>query len=386
MDFSTGSIAFENGPTWNERRRWLFGVINQFCLGKKDLGNRVNLENRINIEADYLCQEMDKPDTSFNPRHYINNAVSNIVCTACFGDRFEYTDPQFKELIKGTRYLFQHTGVSSPGNIVPILYYTPLYKEFRGVVTSMKDFINDIIRKHAETFDSGDIRDIIDAYILESQKHGKDDNSFSQDTLWRAIFDLFNAGTDTTSSTILWIITYLLNYPQIQKKVQHEVDEVLGQEKAPKYSDRLSMPFLEATIMEVQRLSNVIPLFNRATTENVNVHGYNIPAETPVLVNFWNIHLHPDNWERPLNFEPERFLSDDLMTIKKHEAFMPFGIGRRSCIGYLMAKMEIFIFTATLIQRFTFKVPDGEPTPSVKDYVPGLSLVPKPFKIFAIKR
>ena len=95
-------IVFENGHAWNERRRWTFGALRNLCLEKN------NLENRINLEADYLCQEINKHDDSFNPLHCVNNAVSNIVCTVCFGDRFEYSDYKFKELIEGIQYIFKH--------------------------------------------------------------------------------------------------------------------------------------------------------------------------------------------------------------------------------------------------------------------------------------
>ncbi|XP_071949557.1 cytochrome P450 2J4-like [Antedon mediterranea] len=380
-----GGIAFRNGHPWLELRRWSSSFLRDYCHGKKGLlGRQLNLESQLTIEAEHLCQEFGKREKPFNPFHCINNAVSNIISIICFGDRFEYNDPKYKELLEGLGYLFDCTGFVSALNAFPILYYTPVYKQFRKTLLHTKSFLNDIIKRHEETFDSEDIRDIIDAYLLELQKDDVDTSVFSKDVLWRTILDLFVAGTDTVTSTLAFTIAFLVNYPEVQKKLQKEVDEVIGQKK-PKWSDRHSMPYLEATIMEIQRLGNVVPFFGRRTSDCVKINGYEIPADTTVLVNLFSVHRHSDKWARPLNFEPDRFL-DDLKNIQKQEALLPFGIGRRLCIGELMAKMELFLFTANLIQRFQFKVPEGRCAPSVHDCLSGITRRPKPFEICAIKR
>ncbi|XP_071950462.1 cytochrome P450 2J6-like isoform X2 [Antedon mediterranea] len=277
-----GGVIFVNGHPWLELRRWSSSFLRDYCHGKKgSLGRQLNLESQLTIEAEHLCQEFGKHEKPFNPFHYINNAVSNVITAVCFGDRYEYSDPKYKELLEGIRYLLKCSG-----------FITPL---------------------------------------------------------------------------------------------QNEVDEVIGQKK-PKWSDRHSMPYLEATIMEIQRLGNVTPFFGRSTTGDVKISGYTIPADTTVLINLFSVHRHAEKWERPLNFEPERFLSGDLKTIRKQEPFLPFGLGRRLCIGDLMSRMEVFLFTANLIQRFDFKVPERRCAPSVNDCLPGLTRRPKPFEICATRR
>ncbi|XP_033110809.1 cytochrome P450 2U1-like [Anneissia japonica] len=380
LGFTKGGVVFENGPAWSERRRWMFCVLRNFGLGKK------SLESRINLEADYLCKEINKNCNSFNPLHIVNNAVSNIISSISFGDRFEYSDPKFKELLDTNRYLLKHSTFVAPVNAIPVLFYTPMYNRFREVTSSLIAFINDSIQQHQETFDAGNIRDIIDSCLAELEKEHVDSKLFAKDTLWRTLFDLFIAGSETTATTIMWTILYLVKYPEVQEKLQQEVDEVLGQEKKPTWGARQSLPYLEATIMEVQRLSNVAPLLARSTSEEVEINGYKLPPGLTILANLWNVHHDPNQWERPFNFEPERFLTDDKRTIRKPNVFIPFGAGRRMCIGELLSKMEIFLFTANLIQRFTFEVPDDKTTPSVNECVPGLTRSPKPYEIYAIKR
>ncbi|XP_071950461.1 cytochrome P450 2J4-like isoform X1 [Antedon mediterranea] len=381
-----GGVIFVNGHPWLELRRWSSSFLRDYCHGKKgSLGRQLNLESQLTIEAEHLCQEFGKHEKPFNPFHYINNAVSNVITAVCFGDRYEYSDPKYKELLEGIRYLLKCSGFITPVNTIPLFYYTPLYKRFRQTMSNAKLFIEDNIKRHEETFDSEDIRDIIDAYLLELKKDDVDTSVFCKDIFWRTILDLFFGGTDTISSTLAFAMAFLVNYPEVQKKLQNEVDEVIGQKK-PKWSDRHSMPYLEATIMEIQRLGNVTPFFGRSTTGDVKISGYTIPADTTVLINLFSVHRHAEKWERPLNFEPERFLSGDLKTIRKQEPFLPFGLGRRLCIGDLMSRMEVFLFTANLIQRFDFKVPERRCAPSVNDCLPGLTRRPKPFEICATRR
>ncbi|XP_071950289.1 cytochrome P450 2J4-like [Antedon mediterranea] len=375
-----GSIVFDNGKPWSDRRRWTLGALRNMSLENS------SLEKRINLEADYLCQEMGTFDDSFNPLNSVHNSVSNVVCTVCFGDRFEYRDPKFMKLIESIRYLFKNTTLTNPVNIIPALYHTPMFTDFRNAVQELKTFIDDMVQQHQETYDPGHVRDLIDAYIVEANKQEVDMDVFRMDLLWRSVIDLFVAGTETTACTIMWIIIYLVNFPEVQTKVQQEIDEVLGQEKKPTWNSRHSLPYLEATIFEVQRLSNAGPLFGRLCAEDVKLNGYTIPAGTSIITSVWSVHRNPDNWEEPSEFRPERFLSDDLSSIKRKEAFMPYGAGRRICAGELMARMELFLFMANLVQRFTFKIPDGQPIPSVNDCIPGLTRSPKPYQIVAIKR
>ncbi|XP_033121420.1 cytochrome P450 2U1-like isoform X2 [Anneissia japonica] len=103
------------------------------------------------------------------------------------------------------------------------------------------------------------------------------------------------------------------------------------------------MPYLAATIMEVQRIGNIVSAFPQYTTEEVEINGYNIRAGITVLANIWSVHYDPNHWERPFEFEPGRFLENDLKTLKKQETFIPFGAGRRMCIE-LLARMNLFSF------------------------------------------
>ncbi|XP_061048048.1 cytochrome P450 2U1 isoform X2 [Eubalaena glacialis] len=169
-----------------------------------------------------------------------------------------------------------------------------------------------------------------------------------------------------------------------KEKVHEEIERVIGGDRAPSLTDKARMPYTEATIMEVQRLSVVVPLsIPHMTSEKTVLQGYTIPKGTIILPNLWSIHRDPAIWEKPNDFYPNRFLDDQGQLIKK-ETFIPFGIGKRVCMGEQLAKMELFLMFVSLMQSFTFALPkDSKPILTGKY---GLTLAPHPFNIIISKR
>lgn len=145
------------------------------------------------------------------------------------------------------------------------------------------------------------------------------------------------------------------------------------------------MPYTEATIMEVQRLSMVVPLaIPHMTSEKTVLQGYTIPKGTVVIPNLWSVHRDPAIWEKPDDFCPDRFL-DDQGQLLKRETFIPFGIGKRVCMGEQLAKMELFLMFVSLMQSFTFALPEGSEKPIMTGRF-GLTLAPHPFHVTVSKR
>lgn len=244
-------------------------------------------------------------------------------------------------------------------------------------------FLKRIIKEHRESLDPENPRDLVDMYLLEmlaQQAAGEEDSSFTEDYLFYIIGDLFIAGTDTTTNSVLWILLYMVLYPDIQDKVQKEIDAVIGLHRAPSMTDKGSLPFTEATIMEVQRLTVVVPLaIPHMTSMTTEFCGYTIPKGTVVIPNLWSVHRDPTVWDEPDNFIPARFLDQDGKLLRK-ECFMPFGIGRRVCMGEQLAKMELFLMVTSLLQAFTFRLPEGLPPPPLQGRF-GLTLAPSPYTV-----
>ncbi|XP_046558215.1 cytochrome P450 2U1-like [Haliotis rubra] len=204
------------------------------------------------------------------------------------------------------------------------------------------------------------------------------------ENLVSVIVDLFGAGTVTTATIILWTLVYLLHNPDVQEKCFQEIKENIGQSRLPSMKDKINVPYVEATIMEVLRRADIVPTsLPHTVPHDVQFRGYTFPKGVPVIVMLDSVLQDPDVWGDPDNFRPDRFLDDTGKIVKKEE-FIPFSLGRRVCLGESMARMELFLFLTTMIQRFKFVPVDGQ-MPSL-DAIIGLTYSPKPFLVKAIPR
>ncbi|KAF6129593.1 cytochrome P450 family 2 subfamily U member 1 [Phyllostomus discolor] len=168
-------------------------------------------------------------------------------------------------------------------------------------------------------------------------------------------------------------------------KVHEEIERVIGADRAPSLTDKAQMPYTEATIMEVQRLTMVVPLsIPHMTSEKTVLQGYTIPKGTVIIPNLWSVHRDPAIWEKPDDFNPNRFLDDQGQVMKK-ETFIPFGIGKRVCMGEQLAKMELFLMFVSLMQSFTFALPKDSKKPNLTGRY-GLTLAPHPFNLIISKK
>ncbi|XP_078407104.1 cytochrome P450 2U1 isoform X1 [Cetorhinus maximus] len=381
-----GIVFAPYGVVWKQQRKFSLSTLRHFGFGKLDL------EPKIIEELQFVKLEFSKAvGTAFSPFHVINNAVSNIICSMCFGKRFDYEDEEFRTMlsliVRGMKL-----ASNSPAmliNIIPLLQYLPFgpFKEVAQTVKDVTAFLKNIIAQHRKTMDPENPRDFVDFYLkevdYEIQRNQK--TSFSEDYLFYIIGDLFVAGTDTTSNTVLWAILFMAAHPEVQEKVQREISTVVGESRPPSLKDKLHMPFTEATIMEIQRMTTVVPLaIPHMASETVDFKDYTIPKGSIVVANLWSVHRDPSMWEHPDEFNPSRFLDADG-NIVKNEAFMPFGIGKRICMGEQMAKMELFLIFSTLLQSFCFRLPEGSDVPNMIGRF-GLTLSPDPFKIIPVKR
>ena len=168
----------------------------------------------------------------------------------------------------------------------------------------------------------------------------------------------------------------------MQSKVRQEINTNVGTRR-PKVSDRNNTPFTEAVIHEIQRKGNIAPVavFHR-TNKAVNIGQFEIPEDSLIITNLGEILNDPEHFPDPQEFKPERFLTkevDGSLRFTPHQRMVPFGIGKRRCLGESLARMSLYKFLTSLVQKY--EIVSGQDSPIEDKYTTGFVLVPQPYKL-----
>ncbi|VTJ57323.1 Hypothetical predicted protein [Marmota monax] len=420
-----GVILASYGPAWREQRRFSVSTMRNFGLGKK------SLERWVTEEASCLCTAFaNKAGCPFSPMSLLKRAMCNVISSLIYARRFKYDDQRMAKMLdlledmlkedSGFVPMLTHKleipmvgcsfrqprpaesleAGSGEGagywvlNVVPVLLRIPGLPGwvFRAQKAFM-DMVDELLEEHRMTWDPAQPpRDLTDAFLAEVEKaKGNPESSFNDENLRIVVLDLFTAGMVTTSTTLAWALLLMILHPDVQRRVQQEIDEVIGQVRQPEMGDQARMPFTMAVIHEVQRFGDLVPLaVPHLTTRDIELQGFFIPkfpwlhlaqpewvweAEKPpgqrrtteprhllqgttLITNLSSVLKDETVWEKPLLFHPGHFLDAQGHFVKR-EAFMPFSAGRRVCLGEPLARMELFLFFTCLLQRFSFSVPPG---------------------------
>ncbi|XP_051955725.1 cytochrome P450 2J4-like [Xyrauchen texanus] len=377
-------LIFSGGHMWRQQRRFALSTLKYFGVGKKTLENSILQE--CHIVCDALHTERGLP---FNPHHVLTYAVGNVICSLVFGYKFDYDNHHFHQLLQYSDDIFK----------LPVNNWGRLYNEFPTLMSllpgkhqtafdnlsKLKLFFQEEIMKHKEDRNPSNPRDYIDCYLDEIEKSKDSAAEFTEENLIHCVLDLFGAGTESTAKTLSWALLYMAKYPEVQEKVQSEIDQVIGQTRQPSMEDRTSVPYTYAVIHEIQRFANVLAFIPpRIASKDTTVAGCVIPKGVMVLPMLKPILEDQKEYSTPYEFNPEHFLDENGKFVKR-ENFIPFSLGKRTCPGEQLARMELFLLFISLMQHFTILPPEGQMQMSLKRTV-AIAAAPEPFQIRAVPR
>ncbi|XP_077563753.1 cytochrome P450 2H2-like isoform X1 [Haemaphysalis longicornis] len=358
-------IGTLNGDDWKQNRNFCLHVLRDLGFGKK------SMEDHILEEAACLLEKVaETKEAPFDLEKYLAPSVSNNITALVFGRRFPFEDQKRKFLDdrsrrlaklfqSGSRFTFLPCWVFKITNLLPNAT-SHLVKE---ILDELAGFISEEIEQHEETLDERSNRDFIDGYLKKMKEHENDpDAKFKKLNLTGNVLAFMGGGTHTIKSTVHWHMLNCADKPDtVQRKIQEEIDKVVGKERSPRWDDQGQMPFTMATIMEMYRWRAIalLAIPREAAADSV-YKDYVIPKGSVVIPNIGAVHMDPAHWENPEEFMPERFLKEDGTGLKpKPEQLIPFSVGKRMCPGETLATVEIFLYLTTILQKFTVLPPDG---------------------------
>ncbi|XP_041357822.1 cytochrome P450 2J6-like [Gigantopelta aegis] len=378
-------ITGSSGEVWKEQRKFALQTLRNLGMGKNIL------QSKIQEESTAFIEELTKREgKATDLRNLIGSSVSNIISSIVFGKRFEYKDPMF---IKFVKIVEENVLIPPVLHFFPFLRFLPgdmfnIKHMMRGMEAIEHELFESSVREHTVHYDENNTDDFISAYIKEmkhKERLGDTSSSINNDNLCVVIKDLFFAGTETTATALRWLLLYFLHFPEIQNKCFAEIQDNVGCDKTIYMEDKTKLPYLEATIMEILRHADIGPLsVMRTVTSETMLKGYRIPSNALVIPNIDSVLSDSRIWGDPENFRPDRFL-DENGHITKPEEYIPFLFGPRNCLGESLARMELFLFLASMLQKFEFVKGEGAVLPTL-DGVLGFTHEPEPYLIRATLR
>ncbi|PIA57123.1 hypothetical protein AQUCO_00600094v1 [Aquilegia coerulea] len=254
--------------------------------------------------------------------------------------------------------------------------------------------IDDHLTKKKKTSDQDDT-DMVDdllAFYKEEAKESKLKDphisiNLTRENIKAIIMDVMFGGTETVASAIEWAMSELLKSPEDLKKVQQELNMVVGLDRRVQESDLDKLTYLKCVLKETLRLHPPIPLLLHETSEDAEVAGYYIPARSRVVINAWAIGRDKNAWDEPEVFKPARFLNKGAPDFKGNNfEFIPFGSGRRSCPGMQLGLYALELAVVHLLHCFSWELPDGmKPDELDMNDVFGLT-APRAIRLTAVPR
>ncbi|KAJ8882485.1 hypothetical protein PR048_014296 [Dryococelus australis] len=397
-------VVFSDGPFWVEQRRFALRHLRDFGFGKTSMDNIMHEEVQELfkvLEASEIHPDGPVPfafvicNLLFTQiSRMFNQSIVNLLWTIVSGQRFSYDDEKFQEILT---YVYKSFRLDVPGgilvNVFPFLRF--IIPKWSGYEEAMEYVhgLQGMLRhpwspKIAPRLGSqSSVTRALNATSL-CRLIGEAECLFpavAEEGLIVLCMDLFIAGSDTVSNTLEFCLLYMVLYQEVQRKVQEELDSVLGPECMPSAGDRTRLTYSEAVLAEVTRINNIVPIPPpHRCMKPTKLKGYIIPEDTIIFVNLWALLHDKEHWGDPEVFRPERFLDSEGKFVKD-EWYNVFGLGKRTCLGESLARNALFVFFTSMLQRFHFSLPEGEPTPPTKGR-PGLTSTPEPFRIRITRR
>jgi cytochrome P450 len=303
----------------------------------------------------YRWEELYAPEDVLDIHEEMMRVTLDIINRTMFGaDITQEAGRVGRAMTVLTRFAFAQAG--NPFS-VPLWVPTERNKEFHRALETIDSVVLGLIRARRAARASGEQPrgDLLDM-LLEAEDAETGEHMTEQEVL-DEVKTVFAAGHETTANALAWTWLLLSECPEAGEKLKAELDTVLGG-RPPTLTDISDLHYARQVFAEALRLYPTVPALIRRVVRPTTLGGYEIPAGSRVLISVYNIHRHPEFWETPVRFEPERF-SPERRALRHDLAYIPFGVGQHKCLGNNLALVEGPLLLATIAQRYELNLVPG---------------------------
>ncbi|KAK0577124.1 hypothetical protein LWI29_028131 [Acer saccharum] len=380
MGYNYAMVGFSPyGPYWRQVRK--IAVLELLSNHRLQTFKHVReTEMRASVKEIYELwwdrnkdSENNNYKVSLEMKKWFGDITLNVIYKIIVGKRYVGTttssdddaDHEADQWRDAVRRFFELAGKFVVSDAVPFLRWLDLgghEKAMKKTAEELDYHVQGWLDEHKrKRVNSGKIKgdhveDFMDVMLSIFEDEAKFSTSEADKINKATCLALIMAASDTTTVTLTWTLSQLLNNHDVLKKAQQELDTFIGRERLPNESDMKNLVYLQAIIKETLRLNPAAPLsVPHESLEDCTVGGYHVPAGTRLLVNVWKIHRDPRIWSSDSHeFKPERFLTThkDFDVKGQNFEFIPFGSGRRMCPGFLFALQIMQLTLATLLHGF----------------------------------
>ncbi|TXG72401.1 hypothetical protein EZV62_000980 [Acer yangbiense] len=363
------------GPHWRNMRK--------MCTSELLCSQKISSFKSIRKEELDLLIESVKQQAAASVDHHVvdlsgkvKSFTVDVICRMLFRRKYvdEIDEIGFQSLL---REVLIWVGTPNIADYIPqIAFLDPngLIKHMKAISKVLDEFFEKIIEERLQSKDENRTKDFVDVMLgfMESEES---EYRIQRHHVKAIMLDMLAAAIDPVAATTEWTLSQLLRHPRVMKKLQKELESVVGLDRIVEESDMDNLEYLELVVKETMRLHPVAPLLApHESMEDCTVNGFHIPNKSLILVNVFTIGRDPSAWNDPDEFYPERFVGSSIDFRGRDFQLLPFGSGRRACAGIQMGFLEVRLLVAQLVHCFDWELPDGM-LPNELDMTEGFSQV-----------
>ena len=374
-------ITTTEGKHWSSQRNFLIDYLENISRSGSQGFQDIMMDEVTDLKLD-LTKKLSEP---IAVSYKLNVCIINILWNLCCGRRLHAQQQEFQTVYECVDKITQFMSRAAIFSFLPIL--TKVLPESVTKIEKGRYYRNRFheisekwIREHRQEYRGNRTGDLQDLYL---EKVNKGEDNFTEQGLAAMIREIFVIGSESVSVMLRWSLRILSCHPEVQEKVQEELDRVCGRGVDVTWDKSDQLPYTMAIVKEVQRFADIAPTgLMHKTVCDATLQGYHLPANTLIMANFTSCHQSTEFWKHPEKFHPEHFLENGKL-IENKEGFMPYGLGTRICPGMKLADMELFLILSNILSSYQLVMVEGDDGDLGTQFEGGTAVLrnPKPYRV-----